>query len=144
MSVKKSFLMLRTLPTKRKHNTIWLNCLYCKTVKTSTGIFFPSSVKKHSNAKRCPVKKVILEIWQNSQENTCARISFLIKLRAVPSTSSKRDSGTGGFFCEFCEIFKNTFFIEQLQWLLLYHQQNIKPRAFCIYFPFRKEKRESY
>ena len=23
------------------------------------------------------------------------------------------------FFCEFCEIFKNTFFIEQLRWLLL-------------------------
>ena len=22
------------------------------------------------------------------------------------------------FFCEFCEIFKNTFFIEQLRWLL--------------------------
>ena len=23
------------------------------------------------------------------------------------------------FSCEFCEIFKNTFFIEQLRWLLL-------------------------
>ena len=39
-------------------------------------------------------KKVLLEISQNLQENTCARISFLIKLQA----------------CEFCEIFKNTFF----------------------------------
>ena len=28
-------------------------------------------------------KKVILEISQNSQENTCARISFLIKLQAL-------------------------------------------------------------
>ena len=27
-------------------------------------------------------KKVILEISQNSQENTCARVSFLIKLQA--------------------------------------------------------------
>ena len=25
---------------------------------------------------RCFVKKVFLEIWQNSQENTCARVSF--------------------------------------------------------------------
>ena len=24
------------------------------------------------------------------------------------------------FSCEFCEIFKNTFFIEQLSWLLLF------------------------
>ena len=31
-------------------------------------------------AQRCSVKKVSLEISQNSQENTCVRISFLIKL----------------------------------------------------------------
>ena len=34
-------------------------------------------------------KKVFLEISQNSEENTCARVSFLIKL--------KRDSGTKKF-----------------------------------------------
>ena len=33
-------------------------------------------------AQRCSVKKVFLEISQNSQENTCARASFLIKLKA--------------------------------------------------------------
>ena len=32
--------------------------------------------------KRCSVKKVLLEISQNSQKNTCARVSFLIKLQA--------------------------------------------------------------
>ena len=47
--------------------------------------------------QRCYVKKVFLEISQNSQENTCARVSFLIKLAQV-------------FSCEFCEISKNTFF----------------------------------
>ena len=31
---------------------------------------------------RCSVKKMLLEISQNSQENTCARASFLIKLQA--------------------------------------------------------------
>ena len=30
----------------------------------------------------CSVKKVFLEVWQNSQENTCAKVSFLIKLQA--------------------------------------------------------------
>ena len=30
---------------------------------------------------RCSVKKVFLEILQNSQENTCAIVSFLIKLQ---------------------------------------------------------------
>ena len=38
---------------------------------------------------RCSVKKVFLEISKDSQENTCARVSFLIKLQ--------RDSGTGVF-----------------------------------------------
>ena len=33
--------------------------------------------------QRCSVKKVFLEISQNSQENTSARESFLIKLQAV-------------------------------------------------------------
>ena len=31
--------------------------------------------------RRCSVKKVFSEISQNSRENTCARVSFLIKLQ---------------------------------------------------------------
>ena len=34
-------------------------------------------------AWRCSVKKVFLEISQNSNENVCARVSFLMKLHAV-------------------------------------------------------------
>ena len=30
--------------------------------------------------QKCPVKMVFLEILQNLQENTCTRVSFLIKL----------------------------------------------------------------
>ena len=33
-------------------------------------------------ARRCSIKKVFLEISQNSQENTCARDTLLIKLQA--------------------------------------------------------------
>ena len=32
--------------------------------------------------RRCSLKKMFLEISQKSQENTCARASFLIKLQA--------------------------------------------------------------
>ena len=42
-------------------------------------------------------KKLFLEISQNSQENACARVTFLETLAQV-------------FSCEFCEISKNTFF----------------------------------
>ena len=44
------------------------------------------NLRKHFSkavAQRCSVKKVFLEISQNSQENTCARVSFLIKLQAA-------------------------------------------------------------
>ena len=34
-------------------------------------------------AGRYSVEKVFLEIWQNSQENTCGRASFSIKLQAL-------------------------------------------------------------
>ena len=33
--------------------------------------------------RRCSVKKVFIEISQNSRENTCARVSFLIKLQPL-------------------------------------------------------------
>ena len=57
---------------------------------------------------------MIVEISQNSQEKTCARISFLIRLQAWGlQLYEKCDSGTG-VFCEFCEISKNTFFTEHL------------------------------
>ena len=35
-----------------------------------------------SSHYRCSIKQVFLNIWQNSQENTSARASFLIKLKA--------------------------------------------------------------
>ena len=38
----------------------------------------------------CRLKKVFSEIWQNSQENTCDRVSFLIKLQAWPATLWKK------------------------------------------------------
>ena len=41
----------------------------------------PSSPE--AGAQRCSVKKVFLEISHNSRENTCVRVSFLIKLQAL-------------------------------------------------------------
>ena len=52
------------------------------------------------------------------QENTCARVSFLIKLPEA-CHFIKKETLAQVFRCEFCEISKNTFFTEQLQWLLL-------------------------
>ena len=53
-------------------------------------------------------KKVFLEFSQNSQENTCARVSFQIKLQAS-GNFIKKETLAQVFSCEFCEISKNTF-----------------------------------
>ena len=52
-------------------------------------------------------KKVFLEILQNSQENFITK-DFI-----------KKETLAQVFSCEFCETSKNTFFIENVRWLLL-------------------------
>ena len=42
------------------------------------------TISNRSSHQRCSVKKGALEISQNSQKNTCARVAFLIKLQAPP------------------------------------------------------------
>ena len=51
----------------------------------------------------------------NSQEITCARVSFSIKLQAPPTTLLKKETLVQVFFCELCEVFKVTFFTEHLR-----------------------------
>ena len=58
--------------------------------------------------QRCSPKKVFWEISQNSQENTCARASFLIKLQAWDFI--KNGALPQVFSCEICEISQNTLF----------------------------------
>ena len=57
---------------------------------------------------------MFLKISQNSQEDTCARVSFLIKLQAEACNFLKKETLAQVFSCEFCEIFKNTLFTEHL------------------------------
>ena len=72
-----------------------------------------------SSHQRCSIKKVFLKNSQNSQENTCAKVSFLIKLQVflaglflikLQAFFLKKQTLAQVFSCEFCYIFKNTFF----------------------------------
>ena len=57
---------------------------------------------------------MFLQNSQNLQENTCATVSFLIKLQASACNFFKKETLAQVFPCEFCEISKNTFFTEHL------------------------------
>ena len=52
---------------------------------------------------------------QNSQENTFARVTFLMKLQADVCNFIKKETLAQMFCYEICEISKNTFFIEHLR-----------------------------
>ena len=73
-----------------------------------------------SSHRRSFIKKVFLNISQNSQESTCVRV-VLIKLHAEPCNFIKKMDLVQVVFCEFWEIFKKSFLIEHLQRLLLNH-----------------------
>ena len=75
------------------------------------------SIFYHNFQKQSPevfyIKKVFLEILQNSQENTCVRDSFLIELQ-TSQQHFKKETLAQAVSCEYCEISKNTFFAEHL------------------------------
>ena len=73
----------------------------------STIFFWRKVLYLEAVVHRCSVKKVFLEISQISQENTCARVSFLIKLQAW-DIFIKKEILAQVCSCEICEISKNT------------------------------------
>ena len=72
---------------------------------------------KKSVAKRCSVKKVVLEISQSVQENTSARVSFLIKLWK----NGERLSyflHVFLYFCPFCSLTLPFLNVQKNNWCL--------------------------
>ena len=98
-------------PQYKNHSIDWL----CKSV----GWFLNDGSIGRSEAvvQRCSVKRM-LQISKNSLENTCARVSFLIKLQAL-GLQLYYEAVKQVFSYKFCKIFESTFFIEYLWRLLL-------------------------
>ena len=87
----------------------------CPSSKTVTN----GIIISRSNHRRCSVKKVFLKISQNSQENTCVGLAFLLKSQTWGLQLYKYGTPTQMFDFEFGEIFNSLFFIEHLRWLLI-------------------------
>ena len=61
------------------------------------------------------MKMMFLNIPQNPQENTCTKVSFVIKLRAEACIFIKRETLAQVFSSKFCGIFKTSYFMEYLR-----------------------------
>ena len=66
------------------------------------------------------LKKGFLKIPQNSQENTCVRVSLLIKLKAL----GRRN---------LAKFLKTPFLTEHLRWLLLSYVKDYPSMAFKVF-----------
>ena len=64
--------------------------------------------------QRCSIKKVLLDILQNSQESTCARASFLTSYSFIKKRLWHRC-----FPVNFATFLRTPFLTEHLRWLLL-------------------------
>ena len=64
--------------------------------------------------QRCSVKKVFLEISQNSQENTCARVFFNEVAPLRPVTLLKKRFWHRCFPVNFVKFLRTRFLIEHL------------------------------
>ena len=84
--------------------------------------------------QRCSVKKTFLEISQNSQENSCVRVSLLKK-----STSLlKKRLWHRCFPANFVKFLRTSFLTKNLWWLLLFYHNNStkihKDHLYCKLF----------
>ena len=92
-------------------------------------------------AQRCSVKMMVfLEILQNSQENTCARASFLIKLLARPATLLKMRLWHRCFPVNFAKFQRAPFLIEYLQWLLLKKYFTLQEKTVSIWMIIKQRQ----
>ena len=76
------------------------------------------SLSNEAVVQRCSVKGVFLKISQNSQENICAGVSFLIKLQA--SNFIEKETLAQVFPVNFSKFLGASSSTEHLQWLLLF------------------------
>ena len=73
------------------------------------------SILTEAVAQRCYVKNVFLEISQNSQENTCARVSVLIKLQASGLHFIKIETLGQVFSVNFAKFLRTPFLKKNLR-----------------------------
>ena len=86
------------------YNSFWI--IIFDIQRTYFREYFLSWFSTEAFAKRCSVKKMLLQILQNSKENTCTRVSFIINSFFK---KTKTDSGTGVFLWILGNLYKHFF-----------------------------------
>ena len=88
---------------------------------------YATTIQLEAVLRRYSVKKVFLENSQNSQENPCVRVSFLIKLQALKKRLRRRC-----FTVNFAKFLRTPFLQNSYGRLLLRSQWRLETMT-CIY-----------
>ena len=80
-------------------------------------------LSREAGVQMCSVKKVFLEISQNSRENACARACFNKVAGLRPATLLKKRLWHRRFPVNFGKFLRTPFLTEHLWWLLLFQIQ---------------------
>ena len=121
------FLCINKKPTQFSENWCFTNSwnMFLKLLYTLL-LFIERVYFLRSSHQRCSVRKgVKIEILQNSQENTCARVSFLITLLAWDlQLYLKKEALTQAFSLNFAKFLKIPFLQNTSGRLLLFLEPN--------------------
>ena len=81
--------------------------------RSSENSCFEKLEKSEAVAQRCSVKQAFLEISQNSQENICRRVPFLIKLQSWGLQLYQKLDSDSGVFLQILRNFQKHFFYKR-------------------------------
>ena len=102
---------------KQPSRGFFLQCPY--SIKSKLATALTGSIYTEGPLRLCSVKKVFLEISQNSQKNTFVRASLLTKLQAWGLQLYFKKNKKSCFPVNFVKFLRTPFFKEHLWWLLL-------------------------
>ena len=105
-------------------------------LKSASYLDYLQWVTVRSSHRKRSTKTGVLKISKNSQENTCAKVSSLIKLQEA-CNFIKKETLVHAFSCEFFEIFKITFLTEHF-WTIASSLSRY-PYSFILRGVFRKQ-----
>ena len=103
---------------KQHLSKIW-SSVHEKVSNTEAELKKNVAYRNRRSHRRCSLKKGVLKNFANSQESTCVRVSFLIKLQAGPAFLLKKRLWHMCFPVNFAKFLRTPSFKEHLRWLLL-------------------------
>ena len=98
-------------------------CIACITIDSVMKMEKKNDLQVYSEECKYRIKKtqkVFIEVLQNSQEKTCARVFFLIKLQTLDLSFLKKRLSHRSFPVNFAKFLGTPFLTEHLWWLLLF------------------------